>query len=149
MSDIQNKISDDVKAAMRGKDKPRLATLRLIQAAFKQKIVDERITLDDPASITILTKMAKQHRDSIVQFTTAGRDDLVQIEQFELNIIESYLPAKLSDDEIEQILTEVITDTGAASIKDMGKVMAVLTDKLQGRADMSAISGLVKTRLSG
>lgn len=149
MADIKNKISDDVKAAMRSKDKERLAALRLIQAAFKQKEVDERIELTDEQTIAILDKMAKQHRDSIEQFTQAERTDLVEKEQFELDIIEAYLPAKLSDDEINQMIDETISSTGADSIKDMGKVMGQLKGKLQGRADMGKVSGLIKARLNG
>lgn len=148
MADIKNKINDDVKAAMRSKDKERLGALRLIQAAFKQKEVDERIELDDEQVIVILDKMAKQHRDSIAQFTKANRDDLVEIEQFELDIIEAYLPAQLSDDEIKSLIDKAIAKTGAESIKDMGKVMGILKGELQGRADMGKVSGLIKTQLS-
>ncbi|MCZ6802507.1 MAG: GatB/YqeY domain-containing protein [Proteobacteria bacterium] len=148
MADIKNQVSDDVKAAMRSKDKQRLAALRLIQAAFKQKEVDERIELNDEHTIVILDKMAKQHRDSIEQFSQAGRTDLVDIEQFELNIIETYLPAKLSDDEINSLIENAISEVGAESIRDMGKVMGLLKGKLQGRADMGQVSGLIKDRLN-
>jgi uncharacterized protein len=148
MADIKSKISDDVKTAMRSKDKERLGALRLIQAAFKQKEVDERIELSDEQVIVILDKMAKQHRDSIDQFQKADRNDLVEIEQFELNIIDEYLPAKLSDEEINTLIDDAISNTGAESIKDMGKVMGVLKGKLQGRADMGKVSGLIKARLS-
>ena len=148
MADIKNKISDDVKAAMRSKDKERLGALRLIQAAFKQKEVDERIELDDEQTIAILDKMAKQHRDSISQFKDAKRDDLVKIEEFELNIIEAYLPAQLSDDEINTLIDNAISKTGAESIKDMGKIMGILKGELQGRADMGKVSGLIKSRLN-
>ncbi len=148
MADIKNQVSDDVKAAMRSKDKQRLAALRLIQAAFKQKEVDERIELNDEHTIVILDKMAKQHRDSIEQFSQAGRTDLVDIEQFELNIIETYLPAKLSDDEINSLIENAISEVGAESIRDMGKVMGLLKGKLQGRADMGQVSGLTKDRLN-
>jgi len=147
-ADIKNKISDDVKAAMRSKDKERLGALRLIQAAFKQKEVDERIELDDEQTIAILDKMAKQHRDSISQFKEANRNDLVEIEEFELNIIEEYLPAQLSDDEINSFIDNAISKTGAESIKDMGKVMGILKGELQGRADMGKVSGLIKDRLN-
>jgi len=148
MADIKSQISDDVKAAMRSKDKERLGALRLIQAAFKQKEVDERIELSDEQVIVILDKMAKQHRDSITQFKEANRDDLVEIEQFELDIIDTYLPAKLSDEEINSLIEDAISNTGAESIKDMGKVMGVLKGKLQGRADMGQVSGLIKARLN-
>lgn len=148
MADIKSKISDDVKAAMRNKDKELLGALRLIQAAFKQKEVDERIELSDDQVIVILDKMAKQHRDSITQFTEANRNDLVEVEQFELDIIEKYLPAKLSDEEINTLIEAAVTKTGAESIKDMGKVMGILKGELQGRADMGKVSGLIKARLN-
>lgn len=148
MADIKSQISDDVKAAMRSKEKRQLGALRLIQAAFKQKEVDERIELNDEHCIVILDKMAKQHRDSIDQFQQASRDDLVEIEQFELDIIETYLPAQLADDEINTLIEGAISETGAESIKDMGKVMGLLKGKLQGRADMGKVSSLIKARLS-
>ena len=147
MADIKNQLSEDVKLAMRNKDKERLAALRLIQAAFKQKEVDERIEVNDELAIAILDKMAKQHRDSIDQFTQASRNDLVEKEQFELDIIESYLPAKLSETEINDMIASAITETGASSVKDMGKVMGILKGQLQGRADMGQVSGLIKTKL--
>ena len=148
MADIKSQISDDVKTAMRSKDKERLGALRLIQAAFKQKEVDERIELSDEQVIVILDKMAKQHRDSITQFKDANRDDLVKIEQFELDIIDAYLPAKLSDEEISALIEGAISKSGAESIKDMGKVMGMLKGELQGRADMGKVSGLIKAKLS-
>ena len=149
MAEIKNRINDDVKAAMRSKDKERLGALRLIQAAFKQKEVDERIELSDEQALAILDKMAKQHRDSITQFKQANRDDLVEVEQKELDIIEEYLPAQLSEDEINSFIEGAISETGADSIKDMGKVMGVLKGQLQGRADMGKVSGLIKSRLNG
>jgi len=148
MADIKSQSSDDVKAAMRSKEKAQLGALRLIQAAFKQKEVDERIELSDEQVIAILDKMAKQHRDSIEQFQLANRNDLVEIEEFELNIIEKYLPAKLSEEEISVLIKEAISNTDATSIKDMGKVMGALKSKLQGRADMAQVSGLIKAQLS-
>lgn len=148
MADIKSQISDDVKAAMRSKDKERLGALRLIQAAFKQKEVDERIELSDEQVIVILDKMAKQHRDSISQFSDANRNDLVEIEQFELDIIDAYLPAKLSDEEINALIEGAVSKSGAESIKDMGKVMGMLKGELQGRADMGKVSGLIKAKLS-
>ena len=148
MADIKNRISDDVKTAMRSKAKEQLAALRLIQAAFKQKEVDERIELNDEQVLAILDKMAKQHRESISQFKDAGRDDLVAIEEFELDIIEAYLPAKLSEAEVHDIIEAAIKESGAASIKDMGKVMGLIKGQLQGRADMGQVSGLIKTRLN-
>lgn len=148
MADIKSSISDDVKAAMRSKDKEKLGALRLIQAAFKQKEVDERIELDDQQAIAILDKMAKQHRDSIEQFSQANRDDLVAREQYELDIIEAYLPAQLSETEIKDMIEAAIADTGAESMKDMGKVMGKLKGELQGRADMSQVSSMVKAHLN-
>ncbi len=148
MAEIKSRINEDVKAAMRSKDKERLGALRLIQAAFKQKEVDERIELSDEQTLAILDKMAKQHRDSIEQFKTANRDDLVEVEQKELDIIEEYLPAQLSEDEINTFIEDAISKTGADSIKDMGKVMGVLKGQLQGRADMGKVSGLIKARLN-
>mgnify|MGYP001235343412 FL=1 len=148
MTDIKTKISEDVKLAMRSKDKDRLAALRLILAAFKQKEVDDRITLDDHQSTAILDKMAKQHRDSIEQFGQANREDLIKKEQQELEIIESYLPEKLSENEINSLIQNAISSTSANSLKDMGKVMAILKTELQGRADMGEVSRLIKTKLS-
>jgi uncharacterized protein YqeY len=148
VSALKQRINDDVKTAMRSKDKERLGVLRLITAAFKQKEVDERIELDDTMVLAIMDKMTKQIRDSIQQFEQAGRDDLAQKEAFELGIIQEYLPAQLTEGEIKQIITESIEATGAESAKDMGKVMGVLKPRLQGRADMGKVSGLVKHQLS-
>ena len=148
MAEIKDRINDDVKAAMRSKDKERLGALRLIQAAFKQKEVAELYTLIDEQALAILDKMAKQHRDSITQFEQANRDDLVEVEQKELDIIEEYLPAQLSEEEINTFIEDAISKTGADSIKDMGKVMGVLKGQLQGRADMGKVSGLIKARLN-
>ena len=125
MADIKTQISTDVKEAMRQKDKGRLAALRLILASFKQKEVDERIELKDEHSIAILNKMAKQHHDSIEQFSKANRDDLVKKEQLELGIIESYLPKKLPSKKVDLLIEETISETGASSTKDMGKVMGL------------------------
>ena len=147
MSGIKTQISNDVKDAMRSKDKDRLAALRLILAAFKQKEVDERIELSDEQSISILNKMAKQHRDSIEQFGQANRDDLIKKEQLELDIIESYLPEKLSEEEVSLLIDEAISETGANSVKDMGKVIGFLKEKLQGQADMGEVSRLIRGKL--
>ena len=147
MTDIKTQISDDIKEAMRQKDKERLAALRLILASFKQKEIDERIELKDEHSIAILNKMAKQHRDSIEQFGKANRDDLIKKEQRELDVIESYLPKKMPSEKIDLLIKEVISETGASSPKDMGKVMGLLKGKLQGRADMSEVSKLIKDKL--
>lgn len=148
MAELKQRLNDDVKTAMRGRNKERLGTLRMILAAIKQKEVDERIELDDTQILVVLDKMAKQHRDSIAQFAQANRKDLVEKENKELAIVQSYLPAQLSDEEIQTLLKQAIQETGAVSMQDMGKVMTALKPKLQGRADIGKISGLVKTKLS-
>jgi uncharacterized protein YqeY len=144
---LKDRITQDVKDAMRAKDKPRLATLRLITAAIKQREVDERIELDDTQVTLVLDKMVKQRRESIVQFEKAGRDDLIAIENSELEIITPYLPEQLGEDEINALIDAALEQTGASSIKDMGKVMGQLKPKLQGKADMGAVSALIKSRL--
>lgn len=148
MADLKQRISDDVKAAMRNKERERLATLRLIQAAIKQKEVDERIELDDAQTLAVLDKMARQHQDSIAQYEKAGRHDLVEKEQAELAIVKEYLPKQLSEDEIREQIQKAIEETRAESMQDMGKVMGILKPKLQGRADMGRVSSLVKEQLS-
>ncbi len=145
---LTTRITDDVKAAMRSKDKDRLAVLRLITAAIKQIEVDQRITLDDDQVIGVLEKMLKQRKDSIEQFSKAGRDELVAQEASEIKIIQQYLPEQLSDDEIKTLIDEAINATGAASMKDMGKVMGILKPKLAGRADMGLVSRIIKDQLS-
>ncbi len=132
---------------MRGRDKPRLGVIRLILAAIKQREVDERIELDDDQILLVLDKMAKQRRESIEQFDKANREDLSKKENYELELIKTYLPAQLSDDEIAAMIDDALTKTGASSLKDMGKIMGVLKPQLQGRADMSAVSGKIKARL--
>jgi uncharacterized protein YqeY len=144
---LKDRIQQDVKDAMRSKDKPRLAAIRLITAAIKQREVDERIELDDAQVTAVLDKMAKQRRESISQFEKAGRDDLIAQEVMELEIIQSYLPEQLGEDEINALIDSAMQTTGASSVKDMGKVMGQLKPKLQGRADMSAVSALIKARL--
>ncbi len=148
MSDLKHRINEDVKSAMRNKDKERLATLRLILAAIKQIEVDKRIELDDPQTLAVLDKMAKQHRDSIEQFGKAGRDDLVAKETWELGVVLEYMPTPLSDAEIAKLIEQAIAETGASTMKDMGKVMGLLKPQTQGQADMGKLSGLVKQRLS-
>lgn len=148
MASVKQRIQDDVKTAMRGKDKERVSTLRMILAAIKQKEIDENIELDDVQTLAVLDKMVKQHRDSIAQYQQGGRADLVDKETRELAIVQSYLPTPLMDAEINALLHQAIQETGAKSIQDMGKVMAVLKPKVQGRADMGRISGLVKGKLS-
>jgi hypothetical protein len=136
-----------MKTAMKGGDKPRLAVIRLMLAALKQVEVDERIELDDTRVIAILDKMVKQRRESISQFAPAGRDDLVVKEQAEIDIIADYLPQALGEDEIEAIIKQAISETGASSMKEMGKVMAQVRPQLVGRADMGAVSGRIKALL--
>jgi uncharacterized protein YqeY len=144
---LKDRITSDVKDAMRAKDKPRLGTLRLITAAIKQQEVDERIELDDTQVLSQLDKMCKQRRESISQFEKAGRDDLVAQEVSELDLIKTYLPEQLGEAEIATLIEETMAATGAASIKDMGKVMGQLKPKLQGRADMGAVSAMIKAKL--
>ena len=148
MSEIKAALMADIKASMKSGEKDKLAVLRLISAAAKQREVDERIELDDAAMLGILDKMAKQRRESIEQFNQGGRDDLASVEQAELEIIQAYLPQPLDDAEIESLIETAITDTGASEIRDMGKVMGMLKPKLQGRADMGAVSAKIKARLS-
>lgn len=146
---IKEKIVADMKNAMRAQEKERLAAIRLIMAALKQREVDERIELSDEQIISILNKMIKQRRDSISQFNAGNRPDLAQKEQYEIDVIQTYLPAQLSTSEIEQAVSTAIQETGANGAKDMGKVMALLKGKLQGKADMSMVSVKVKEKLAG
>jgi uncharacterized protein YqeY len=145
---LKERIQEDMKAAMRSGDKDRLGTIRLIMAAVKQREVDERITLDDVQLLAVLEKMGKQRRESITQFQAGGRADLVAKENAELTIINAYMPAPLADDELDALINQAISETGAASIKDMGKVMAIIKSKAQGRADMAAVGARIKARLS-
>ncbi|MEE9492721.1 MAG: GatB/YqeY domain-containing protein [Gammaproteobacteria bacterium] len=147
VSSLKETVTQDMKDAMRGRDKPRLGVIRLILAAIKQREVDERIELDDDQILLVLDKMAKQRRESIEQFDKANREDLSKKENYELELIKTYLPAQLSDDEIAAMIDDALTKTGASSLKDMGKIMGVLKPQLQGRADMSAVSGKIKARL--
>ena len=136
-----------MKAAMRAKESARLSTIRLLLAAIKQREVDERITLDDAQVLTVIEKMIKTRKESVAQFQSGGREDLVAKEQREIELLQSYMPARLSEAEIDMLIAESIAESGATSIKDMGKVMALLKQKAQGRADMTAISGKLKARL--
>jgi len=144
---LKDRIQQDVKDAMRARDKVRLAAIRLITAAIKQREVDERIELNDEQVLGVLDRMCKQRRESISQFEKAGRDDLIARERSELDIIQAYMPKPLDDDEIAALIDAAMADTGASSIKDMGKVMGQLKPRLQGRADMSAVSAMIKSRL--
>lgn len=147
-SAIKGQITEDMKNAMRAQDKERLATIRLILAALKQKEVDERIELTDEHVLAILDKMVKQRRESIAQFEAGGRPELAAKEADEIKIIQAYLPAQLSDAEISALIDAAIKESGASSAKDMGKVMAILKPKVQGRADVGAVSGKVKEKLA-
>ncbi len=146
---LKQRLSDDVKNAMRSKDKPRLGVLRLITAAIKQREVDERIELTDDDVTVILDKMTKQRRESISQFEQADRQELADQEKFEIEIIKEYLPEQLSEEEIVKLVQEAISSSGASEMKDMGKVMGLLKPQLQGRADMGSVSGLIKKQLAG
>jgi uncharacterized protein YqeY len=146
---LKLRITDDMKAAMRAKETARLGTIRLLLAAIKQKEVDERIELDDAAVSSIVEKLIKQRKDSISQFQAAGRDDLVAAEQAELVVLQAYLPEQLSDAEVEAAVIEAISESGASTARDMGKVMGLLKSRLAGRADMGQVSKLIKTRLMG
>ena len=148
MSNTRQRVLDDIKIAMKAGEKPRLATLRLISAAIKQREVDERIELDEQNTIELLDKLLKQRRESIAQYSKANRDDLVAQEQAEAELIQTYLPAQLSDEEITQLIDQAISDSGASSVKDMGKVMGLVKPAMQGRADMSSVSQTIKTRLN-
>ena len=146
-SELKASFTADMKTAMKAKEKQRLGIIRLVLAAIKQREVDERIELDDTQILAVLDKMVKQRRDSIEQFTTAARDDLVQQEQFELDLLQTYLPEAVSEADIGTMITEAISNSGADSMKDMGKVMAILKPQLQGRADLGLVSKLVKDAL--
>ena len=146
---LKSRIQDDIKAAMKAKEKSRLATLRLISAAIKQREVDERIELDDAQVVAVLEKMIKQRRDSIAQYYSAGRHELADQEQAEIEIIETYMPEGLGDEEITAMIEAAVSESGAAGIRDMSKVMGLLKPKMQGRADMGKVSGLVKQKLNG
>ena len=146
---LKERITEDMKTAMRSGEKDRLAVIRLLQAAIKQIEVDERIVLDDAQVLAVLDRMVKQRRESISQFDAAGRTDLSDKERFELGILQEFLPAALSPAEIDRLIADAITASGAQSARDMGAVMALLRPQVQGRADMSDVSQRVKARLGG
>jgi uncharacterized protein YqeY len=148
MSQLKQLITNDMKLAMKAKDKEALKAIRMILGAIKQKEIDERIELSDAQSVSIIQKMVKQRKDSIAQFSDAGRTDLVDIEEAELLIINNYMPKQLSKDEIEAAVNKAISETGADSMKDMGKLMGVLKGQLDGKADMGDVSKLIKAKLS-
>jgi uncharacterized protein YqeY len=145
---LKDRIQDEMKAAMRARDKDRLGAIRLIIAAVKQREIDERISLNDEQTIVVLDRMVKQRRDSISQFQDAGRHDLADKEIFELDVIQSFMPEALADSEIDAMIETAVAESGAQSMRDMGKVMGLLKPKMQGRADMADISARVKARFS-
>jgi uncharacterized protein YqeY len=144
---LKERITEDMKAAMRAKDSERLGTIRMITSAIKQREVDERITLDDNQVLAVIEKMIKTRKESIVQFQSGGREDLVAKETKEIDLLQSYMPAQLSEAELDAIIADAITQSGAASIKDMGKAMAIVKQKAQGRADMGMVSNKLKAKL--
>lgn len=148
MSSLKTRINDDMKAAMKAKESSRLGAIRLLLAAMKQKEVDERVELDDAAVLVIIEKMLKQRKDSITQYQAAGRQDLVDAEQFEVDVLSAYMPAALSAAEVEAIVAAAVAQSGAAGPQDMGKVIALVKPQVAGRADMGEISKLVKAKLS-
>ena len=146
---LRDKVTEDMKAAMKAREAERLAALRLLLAAMKQREVDERITLDDAGVVSVIEKMIKQRKDSVAQFEKAARQDLADKEKFEISVLEAYLPQQLSQAEIEAVVAEAIAASGAKGPQDMGKVMGIVKPRLAGRADMGKVSGLVKARLAG
>ena len=146
---LKARITEDMKTAMRAKDTARLGTVRLLLSAMKQKEVDERVELTDADVLAIIDKMVKQRRESIAQFEKAGRNDLAETEKAEIVVLSGYLPQQMSEAEVGEAIAAAIRESGAAGVKDMGKVMAVLKPKVAGRADMGALSGLVKKKLAG
>ena len=146
---LKERITEDMKAAMRASEKERLSTIRMVQAAIKQREVDERIVLDDIQVIAVLEKMVKQRKESIVQFEQGGRQDLADKEKAEIVLLQAYLPTQLSDTEVDALIKDAIASTGAVSVKDMGKVMGVVKATAAGRADMGAVSARIKAALSG
>ncbi len=145
---LKAQLTADMKASMKGGDKKRLGVIRLVLAAIKQIEVDERIELDNDRILAVLDKMVKQRRESISQFKEAGRDDLWKQEEYEVTVLQDFLPEALSDTEIDQLIAKAVSDTGASSIKDMGKVMGILKPQMQGRADMGAVSSKIKAQLN-
>ncbi|MDW6001822.1 GatB/YqeY domain-containing protein [Vibrio mangrovi] len=143
-----DRLKEEQKLAMKAKDKARLGTIRLALSEIKQREVDERITLNDDDIVAVLTKMVKQRRDSVAQYESAGRQDLADAESGEITVLEEFMPQPLTDDEVQQLIDDAVTASGAQSMQDMGKVMAILRPQIQGRADMGKVSGLVKSKLT-
>jgi uncharacterized protein len=146
---LKDRVTEDMKAAMRAKDSERLGTIRMITAGIKQREVDERITLDDTQVLSVIEKMIKTRKESIVQFKSGGREDLVARETKEIELLQGYLPSQLSESEVDTLIREAIAESGATSIKEMGKAMALLKQKAQGRTDMATASAKLKAKLSG
>lgn len=146
---LRQRITEDMKTAMRAKDVPRLGAIRLLQAGIKQREVDERIELNDAQVVAVIEKMLKQRRDSISQYEAANRQDLADVEKFEVTVLQAYMPQALSDAEVEQLVVAAIAASGAAGVKDMGKVMAAVKPQVAGRADMGKVSALIKAKLGG
>ena len=146
---LKDQLANDMKTAMKAGEKDRLGVIRLVNAAIKQREVDERIVLDDAQVLAVLEKMLKQRKDSVAQYESAGREDLAVVERYEIGVIQSYLPAQLSAAEVEAIVAKAIADSGASSAKDMGKVVGLIKPQLAGRADMGQVSALVKQKLAG
>ncbi|MBC7982968.1 MAG: GatB/YqeY domain-containing protein [Candidatus Obscuribacterales bacterium] len=146
---LKERITEDMKTAMRARDSERLATIRMIQAAIKQREVDERILLDDTQVLAAVEKMIKMRKESIAQFQAGNRPDLVEKEEKEIALLQVYMPEQLSDADLDAIIASAVTESGAASVKDMGKVMALVKAKAQGRADMGAVSAKIKAKLGG
>ena len=146
---LKERITEDMKSAMRASDKERLSTIRMVQAAIKQREVDERISLDDAQVLAVLEKMVKQRRESIAAFEQGGRADLADKEKAEIAVLSAYLPEQLSEAEVDALIRAAIAETGAASMKDMGKVMGAVKAKAAGRADMGAVSARIKAALAG
>jgi uncharacterized protein len=146
---LKERITDDMKAAMRAGEKERLGVIRMITSAIKQREVDERISLDDAQVLSVLEKMIKQRKESLVQFEAGNRPDLVAKESAEITLLQGYMPSQLSDGEIDSLIADAIAATGAASIKEMGKVMGIIKAKAQGRADMAAVGARIKAKLGG
>jgi uncharacterized protein YqeY len=146
---LKERITDDMKAAMRAGEKERLGVIRMITAAIKQREVDERVMLDDTQVLSVLEKMIKQRKESLVQFQAGNRQDLVDKESAEITLLQAYLPTRLSDAEVDALIADAVAAAGAASIKDMGKVMGIIKAKAQGRADMAAVGAKIKAKLGG
>jgi uncharacterized protein len=146
---LKQRITEDMKSAMRAKDAPRLGAIRLLLAAIKQREVDERIELDDAQVVAAIEKMLKQRRDSITQYEAAKRDDLADAEKFEVGVLQAYMPQPLSEAEVERLVAEAVVSSGAVGVKDMGKVMAAVKPLVAGRADMGKVSALIKSKLGG